>query len=286
MPFTVEELDEMQKEAEAILAEDTDSSEVSGEKKEDEVKKEEEKPEDGGKGQDSKTEENKETENKEAPVKDEDLTADDIRDLRKQLRDAADAYAALQAKTERIEKILKEQGVIDPEDEKAREEKEAQNKKAYDDKIASLNTMLETMRLIPGYEDVDEVVSQENFDDIVRAYATFYVKENGGNLNEVIRETEREIWARPNPYSFMYPIIKKVHPKYAEKVVEKKVEEKKAVKEEDVAPSLQKLPGGSGNEESAGWTAAKLDDMDEFEIMAFQKSHPDVYDKYMKGTLK
>lgn len=277
MGFTVEELDEMQKEAEDILSGEDSSSEVS-EKAKEEVKEVKEEV--------VENRDDDEVKKEEAPVKEEDLTAEELRDLRKQLRDAADAYGALQAKTDRLEKVLKERGIIDEEDEKAREEKEAQAKKEYEARIESLNTVLETMRLIPGYEDVDEVVSQENFDDIVRAYAHAYVEKNGGNINAIAKEIEAEIWNKPNPYGFIYPIIKKMHPKYAEKVVEKKEEEKKAVKEEEVAPSLSKLPGGSGNEEAAGWTSAKLDDMDEFEIMAFQKKHPDVYEKYMKGTLK
>jgi len=144
--------------------------------------------------------------------------------------------------------------------------------------------MLGTMRIIPGYEDVDEVVSQENFDDIVAAYAQYYVKQNGGKLGDVIKEVENEIWKKPNPYSYMYGIIKKHHPKYAE--IEKPAAEKKAVKEEEVAPSLQKTSGGGSVNDGAGWTAAKLDEMDEDEIIAFKKSNPDIYAKYMRGELK
>lgn len=275
MPFTSEELDELQKEAELEFEKENASSEDSKKdaenKVEDEVKKEEEKPEE-------KLEDKKEDE----PV--DDLSVDEIRELRKQLRELTDSYGTLSSKNERLEKILKEKGLIDEEDEKAQTESEAAARKVYEERVASLEQMLSTMRLIPGYTDVDEVVSQENFDDIVAAYAQYYVKQNGGKLGEVIKEVEIEIWKKPNPYSYMYDIIKKHHPKYAE--VKKTEPEKKAVKEEEVAPSLQKTSGGGSVNDGAGWTAAKLDEMDEDEITAFKKSNPDIYAKYMKGDLK
>ena len=146
------------------------------------------------------------------------------------------------------------------------------------------------MKYTPDYKDIDEVVSQTNFDDIVEAIAKEYSKDAGVDLAEAILEVEASIWKLDNPYEFMYSNIKQYHPKYAKAGNKAKEEEVKEVPKE--VPPRERKPAeaptsimnvGSGNAaEKSGWTSAMIDNLPEYELDRVPK---DVYDRYMRGEL-
>ncbi|HOD98020.1 MAG TPA: hypothetical protein PLU95_10585 [Syntrophales bacterium] len=95
------------------------------------------------------------------------------------------------------------------------EERKKWLKAKYEQRLLELDGILTAMKGAPEFEDVEEVVSQEHFDDMVTALAMFHVSENGGDIEETSRRMEYEIWNLPNPYLYMYEMIKKFHPRYA-----------------------------------------------------------------------
>jgi len=253
------------------------------EKEGDENGKESEKDEESEKGKevtdDGKT--------KEEPVLDE--KDEEIRNLRQISRDQKRELDKVTQALERTNKLLKEANLIPPEEEeknKAIEEFRARREE-------QLENLLEIMRVSDRYGDVDEVVSQEHFDDMVEAMARAYIAEYGGKLEDVIKGVEAEIWATRNPYKLMYDNIKRYHPDYRTASTDKSEEGKVAGKDgkgrtregldaKKIASSIHELGGGSSSGDG-GWTAAKIDELDELELDRVPK---DVYDKYLRGELK
>ena len=253
------------------------------EKEGDENGKESEKDEESEKGKevtdDGKT--------KEEPVLDE--KDEEIRNLRQISRDQKRELDKVTQALERTNKLLKEANLIPPEEEeknKAIEEFRARREE-------QLENLLEIMRVSDRYGDVDEVVSQEHFDDMVEAMARAYIAEHGGKLEDVIKGVEAEIWATRNPYKLMYDNIKRYHPDYRTASTDKSEEGKVAGKDgkgrtregldaKKIASSIHELGGGSSSGDG-GWTAAKIDELDELELDQVPK---DIYDKYLKGELK
>mgnify|MGYP001392307425 FL=1 len=74
--------------------------------------------------------------------------------------------------------------------------------------------MLESMKNNPKYKDVEEVVSQKHFDEMITALSMYHISQTGGDVQEIAHKIEREIWMLPNPYEYMYELIKKYHPEY------------------------------------------------------------------------
>ncbi len=257
------------------------------EKEGDENGKESEKDEESEKGKevtdDGKT--------KEEPVLDE--KDEEIRNLRQISRDQKRELDKVTQALERTNKLLKEANLIPPEEEeknKAIEEFRARREE-------QLENLLEIMRVSDRYGDVDEVVSQEHFDDMIEAMARAYVAEKGGKLEDVIKGVEAEVWATKNPYKLMYDNIKRYHPDYKaapakgdgegkdgddkEKSGKDGKEKGKGLDIEKIASSIHEVGGGSSG--TGGWTAARIDELDELELDQVPK---DIYDKYLKGELK
>lgn len=221
-----------------------------------------------------------------------DESADEIRNLRQLAREQKRELERVTKALEETNKYLKEANIITPEDEeKAKEAQLAQVKRQE-----YLDDLLEVMRVNPKYEDVDEVVSQEHFDDLVEAMAKAYVTTEGGTVEEAEKLIVAEIQGMRNPYKYMYDIIKKYHPAYRvapnsgngedKGASDKDEANKKAGKRTDlsvekVAGSIQEINGGSSG--TGGWTAAKIDDLDELEL---DKVPPDIYEKYLRNELK
>jgi len=329
MPFTEEELMQMQEEVEREAGASPDGLEkdsvgkegADGAKKEGEVKegeegakkegeegKEKEVKEDGGKVEGEKGKE-KEPGSKDGEEGKKEVIEDDeeVRELRELTRSQKIQLDRVQREYERVNKLLKEKGLIDEDDEKARKDADDTARAVYDQRVAVLGDMLEVMKVNPKYEDVEEVVSQRNFDDMVTAMAKFHVSKNGGDLSEVMTEVEREIWALPNPYKYMYDMVKKFHPAYVQpkekasiikevqealgqkpdsdgkgKESEKGKVETKGAKIKDQVPSLQDLPG-AGGKDGGGWTSARIDAMDEEDLHTVPR---DIYEKYLAGALQ
>lgn len=222
---------------------------------------------------------------------------DTIRELKEQLRANQEALRKITGDYSKLHKTMVDKGLISEDEVKESEAEEAQRQAAFTERQGKLVEMVTIMELNPSYADVRQVCSQGNLDDIVDAFARYYVKENGGSMQEVAAKMEMEIWAEPNPYKKIYELVKKYHPKYAvvdaEKDAVKKAEDDakkiadeadkvKNKKPVDATPSAASIGAGGSGVGSGGWTSAKIDALPEDELSKVPK---DIYDKYLKGTL-
>lgn len=214
-----------------------------------------------------------------------------IRELREQLRTSNEALRKVTSDHQKLHKVLVDKGLITEEEEKAEKEASAAVKEAYDQRQEKLQEMVAVMEINPLYGDVREVCSQSNMDDIVDAFARYWVKENGGSLPDTAAKLEAEIWADPNPYKKLYGIVKQYHPKYAKKDdasagkadADDKVAKGKPVVVTNAQASAATVAAGGAGSGSTGWTEDKINALDEEELNQVPR---DVYDKYLAGTLK
>jgi hypothetical protein len=224
-------------------------------------------------------------------------TADDeVRDLRTMLRSSKRDMAAMKGKLERLEKgqspVVDDEGnVIEPEPTKI-EELQQTMVALREMKGPSLDTLVEAMSFTEPYKDITEVCTRENFDDILEAISEQVATEQRRDVNEVLLEAELSVWSIPNPYKYMYKLIKEYHPKYAEPEGDgEKPSEKETggdpktpkPKEPPKAPgSIANLGGGSGGAKTSGWSAERIDKMEEDEL---DKVPAEIYQKYLRGEL-
>jgi hypothetical protein len=210
---------------------------------------------------------------------------DEVTSLRQLARQQRNELAELRAQNEEHKKALEKAELLPKED----EEEVKKANEIITSRAGQLSTLLEAMKVSPKFEDVEEVVSQPHFDDLVEMMAEYIVSQQGGSLPTVVRSIVSEIWSLPNPYRYMYEKIKEFHPDYIKSIEGgegKKGEEKDKgkKKEELVAPkvpgSIQDIPGGGGVVK--GWTSAMIDALEEDEL---SKVPPDVYDLYLKNQL-
>lgn len=143
-----------------------------------------------------------------------------------------------------------------------------------------LDTLLEVMKMNPKFEDVEEVCSQTNFSDIFAAVGEAVSEKEGKDITLAMLEAELSVWKMPNPYKYMYNIIKEHHPKYAVKKDEagKPVPDKALP--DKVPTSLANVPGKETGTDA--WTAARIDSMPEDQLHTVPA---DIYEKYLSGGL-
>ena len=223
----------------------------------------------------------------EEPVAPKDKTgdADEVSQLRIILREQNRRLREMQQQLEKSNKSLTEKGLIEEPD----EEEVAEAQKADTIRAVQLETILETMRINPKFEDVDEVVTQSRFDDMVEGFAFAQSQKNGGTAEDYIDAVAAKIWSMPNPYRFMYEKIKQYHPDFKKPEVKdepptpapSQTPAKSEPKPKTAPPSVSNLP--SSVSESGGWTAARIDGMAEEEL---SKVPRDIYQKYLSGELK
>ena len=223
----------------------------------------------------------------EEPVAPKDKTgdADEVSQLRIILREQNRRLREMQQQLEKSNKSLTEKGLIEEPD----EEEAAEAQKADTIRAIQLETLLETMRINPKFEDVDEVVTQSRFDDMVEGFAFAQSRKNGGTAEDYIDAVAAKIWSMPNPYRFMYEKIKQYHPDFKKPEVKdepptpapSQTPAKSEPKPKTAPPSVSNLP--SSVSESGGWTAARIDGMAEEELSKVPK---DIYQKYLSGELK
>jgi hypothetical protein len=144
---------------------------------------------------------------------------------------------------------------------------------------------LELMGELPAYKDVVDVCSQANFDYIISNAARHYSADKSIPLEQAMLEIENTIWMKPNPYKYMYKVIKDVHPKYKTPAppATPPGEPPKPPAEPPPVPDSIAGAGGSGGTGTTGWTAAKIDAMSEEDL---SKVPRDVYEKWLAGELK
>jgi len=153
---------------------------------------------------------------------------------------------------------------------------------------AQLDLLAETMSEMPKYSDIYDVCSKDNFNDMFDAIGRGIAQERGIPLDEAVLQAEFTVWQQPNPYKYMYGLIKEHHPKYIKEETTqtpKPGETKKTtVKEKKAAEAPVSIAGMAGGDSTkSGWTAARIDSLSEDEL---DKVPADVYAKYMRNELK
>ncbi len=145
-----------------------------------------------------------------------------------------------------------------------------------------LETLYEVMAENPKYPDAAEVLQKSYFDDLFEAIATARAREMNIPYEEALLETQVAVWKLPNPYKYMYETIKKYHQHFTQKPPAAPAPAAKPKVPQAVPSSLADI--GSGTPDSgAGWTAAKLDAMDEIEL---NKVPQDIIDKWLRNELQ
>ena len=146
-----------------------------------------------------------------------------------------------------------------------------------------LETLLEVMEASPKYPDVREVCSQANFDDIFEAIGQAVAEKEGKDASLAALEAEAAVWKMPNPYKYMYGLVKQYHPKFAGRQPKNEEDKAKPVakKPADAPSSIANVPGKGAP--TNAWTSARIDEMDELEL---NKVPPEIYEKYLAGELE
>ena len=194
--------------------------------------------------------------------------------LRSLLREQARQIKAMNDKLEAATKELQGKGIIDE------PEVDATLIQRNEIRAMHLETIAETMRLSPKYEDLDNVVSQSRADDIIDAYADAYANDKGGSAEDYRQMVAAQIWKMPNPYKFLYEKIKEVHPDFKTQVAPTPPPAQ-APKPHVAPPSVSTIPASSPTATS-GWTSARINAMSEEELNTVPA---DVYKKYLENDL-
>lgn len=219
------------------------------------------------------------------PTPDKTSGTDEVSQLRIILREQNRRIRELQAQMEKSTSTLTEKGLLEEKD----EDEAAAEQTANSLRAIQLETIFETMRINPKFEDVDTVVSQSRFDDMIEGYAFAQAQKAGGTTEDYIDAVAEKIWAMPNPYRFMYEKIKQYHPDFKTHPPVAEPDPKtstpptpKAELKPKTAPAtISNLP--ASNAETGGWTSARIDGMSEEDLGKVPK---DIYQKYLSGDLK
>ena len=226
---------------------------------------------------------------------------EEVKDLRQMVRTSKRELTITQAKLERLgerpaRKEARDEDDEDDEDEGKKKGKEKEESLSTVEELqgaishvgatkgAVLDVLLETMEQNSKYQDIREVCSRGNFDDIFEVIAAEATKD-GGNLDETLLEVELNVWNKSNPYKYMYDLIKKYHPAYAKKEGTAEPGDKKKEEGKDKTPV--KAPGtiadkGGDSNLKSGWTAKRIDALPEDELHTVPK---EIYERYMKDEL-
>lgn len=241
---------------------------------------------------------------KEVPAgEEEEEPEDEAQALRRLTKRQERQIAFLEARLQRLEKsVIQEPAEGEEEEPPSKiEQLQATINQISQEKGPSLEMLVEAMAQTPKYADIKEVCSQDNFNDLVSMAADRIASTENRDPVEVALELEADIWRQRNPYAYMYDLVKTYHPKYAKAAVKKEAAPKPKEEEEEgneKPPEKKKktledaknlkapatiADSGSGTKTAmSGWTAKRIDDLDEMELDQVPK---EVYEKYLLGEL-
>lgn len=208
------------------------------------------------------------------------LDADELTQLRALLRAQNQKLRDLERQSQATQKDLQEKGLLEePDEDEVRKTSEASQLRA-----SQLETVLEVMRLNPKYEDVDQIVTQSRFDDMVEGFAFAISQDRGGKAEDYIDAVAAKVWGMTNPYRYMYDKIKEFHPDFKgqEAPTKPAAPAKVEPKPKEAPTTISKLTAGDADTQS-GWTSARIDAMPEEDL---GKVPRDIYEKYLSGVLK
>ena len=206
--------------------------------------------------------------------------ADELTQLRALLRAQNQKLRELERQSQATQKDLQEKGLLEePDEDEVRKASEASQLRA-----SQLETVLEVMRLNPKYEDVDQIVTQSRFDDMVEGFAFAISQDKGGKAEDYVDAVAAKVWGMTNPYRYMYDKIKEFHPDFKEQEapIKPAAPAKVEPKPKEAPPTISKLTAGDADTQS-GWTSARIDAMPEEDL---GKVPRDIYEKYLSGVLK
>lgn len=218
---------------------------------------------------------------------------EEVKDLRQIARTSKKDQVLLQAKIDRLEKRKPAEGEEELDEDGKPKPKEEEPLSRVEElqqgilqvgaaKGANLDVLLETMGQSEAYKDILDVCSRSNFDDIFESIATEVTKDDPTkNMDEVLLEIELSVWNKPNPYKYMYDLIKTYHPTYTETVAKPGEKVVKEVKATDAPGTI--ADKGADADLKTGWTAERIDALSEEEL---DQVPADVYEKYMNDELK
>lgn len=216
-------------------------------------------------------------------------SAAEINELRGLLRELRNDNISLKARLSAAERVQKGDFGTEGADEKLSDlevYQEAYSKAAQRD----FSEILAVMDVNPKFEDLAEVCTNANFEDMFENVARFRSEKNDTDFNVELMKVKSEVWSLPNPYKYMYGVIKEHHPKFAvkeTKETETKETTEKVTAKEVVTKKVVTAPGsvasmGGGDETQGGWTAEKIDNMPESKLHEVPK---DIYKKWLAGDL-
>jgi hypothetical protein len=272
MPGLLDDVFQQQEEQEAQLPPETEENNLTGNEE--------------GSTDDATTGDKPETPPTPVPPTPQLPTMEELNELRQLARDQRRELAEVRAALSRaaVKEELDEEGNPKPVVLTPLEKITAELHNVAVTKTPVLEILLETMELSPAYADVREVCSRSNFADILEDAAKIISREHNLNYNEVLVQLELDVWKRPNPYKYMYKIIKENHRSYkTEAKAPAAPPGKTAANIVKEAPgSIANLDGGD-TKGSSQWTAARIDALPETDLHLVPT---DVYSRYMRGTLK
>jgi hypothetical protein len=152
-----------------------------------------------------------------------------------------------------------------------------------------LDTLVATMEMNSQFQDIRAVCSRDNLDTLVEQAAKRYVAANpGSDFVEATMEIELAIWSQQNPYKYMYDAIKATNPKFggtdgkpsAAAPLSAAAQAALSGPVPVVAPTSIIPLGGSDADKSGGWTADKIDAMDD---ESYAKLPEEVRMKFLAG---
>jgi len=227
---------------------------------------------------------------------------EEVKDLRQIARTSKKDQVQLQAKLDRLEKRKPVEAKVEGEEELDEDGKPIEKKPPEEEPLsrveelqqgilqvgaakgANLDVLLETMGQSETYKDILDVCSRSNFDDIFESIASEVTKDDPTkNMDEVLLEIELSVWNKPNPYKYMYDLVKTYHPTYAGKETVAKPGEK-VVKEVKVVDAPGTIADkGADADLKVGWTKERIDELPEEDL---GQVPAETYEKYMQGELK
>jgi len=146
-------------------------------------------------------------------------------------------------------------------------------------RTANAETLFEMMKLHPNYADIETVVTKESIDDLHDKLATAHSQRSGTDYNTALLMVKTAILQQPNPYGYMYGILKAAKQEATQAVPAQKQQQKQPPK----APASIADFGDGGKKVESGWTAKRIDEMPEEEWNTIPK---DIKEKYMRNELK
>ena len=290
----------LEPEGEEVEIYEETGTEVKPEENEDESDKSTETPEDES-GEDEEKEESEESTDEDKKTEGEDGKeevadplsdiAEQNRELRQILRQQKKDMVIMQSKLDRLGKkavtTKTDEEELFGKDESKEAEQELSEVELVQNELTQLaqtkssvlDTLVEIMELNPKYEDVRQVCSQSNFADMFNSVGEAIAEKEGTDSTLAAMQAELAVWRMPNPYKYMYGLIKKYHPSYVTKEEEKEVKPKET-KPKKTPTSLANVPGKSVADNK--WTSARIDEMPETELDTVPE---DIYEKYLAGDL-